>query len=761
MDRDKYMYKIEHNPFFFNTEIWKKNKKTTEEQFSALKGCRFQDVVDDIPKAFHKVANEAVVTILFTGRAFEYEDLKNACDSYEEQYHVKFEIKHEVKFDHINIEKIKALSEMMKTSPIEKIRDQKSIDSFLSKLNNEFDIAVVATVSSGKSTLINAMMGDSFLPAGNEATTAKIFHIKDIDELETFKAVVYDKEKNVIETCNDLNIGDLNKFNENEDVFEIKIEGDLPNISSEVMNLVLIDTPGTNNSQDSRHKETTLKLIKDDENNPIVLFILDANKPRVNDEHELLETISEEIQKKNTQQTRDRFIFVLNKANELDEDEVTTTISNTQKYLYEKFQIKDAKIFPISAEEALIARKLANGIKLSIKENKKKKSIEVDDKVDDEDNTYSFFELYAPISNHDKNRIQKSIKQAKERGDWSTQALHHSGVTALEMMIDDYVSKYAIPIKVKEAFEKIDNLVLVKELEDKLLEEAQDNKEKRSQYEKDLMRVREVISKQYQIKNFKKKINMLRINDIPIKKLRKKLTDKFTTMYSKDIFTEELEIGHAERQIKSALTTAVYTRIDIDTELKRQLSDELHEKSKKIIDDFKDEIEKLFDAKDVNSLVYKKLKSTLTSVPNPKELLAKSQKTKKVSSKVERDADFWDIIGLGIPYLFREDKVTVHSQKKVSDPKKIKEKFDLLYRKLLNDITQYENRAAQELKALKKNAETVIEEYMEDIKRNVINEYQLMNDRNALFNKINENNKHAQWLKRYSQEKKEIYKIIQ
>lgn len=500
---EKYLYKIEHNPFFFNTEIWKKEIKTTEEKFSALKGCRFQDIVDNIPQEFDADANEKEVSILFVGRTFEYEDLGNACDSYAKEHGIEFKIEHETKYDHINIEKIKALSNVMKASPIEKIRDQKSIDSFLAKLNNEFDIAVVATVSSGKSTLINSMMGDSLLPAGNEATTAKIFRIKDIDELDAFQAIVYDKEKNIIGKCDDLDVDYLEKFNANKDVFEIEIEGDLPNISSEVMNLVLIDTPGTNNSQDIRHKETTYQLIKDDENNPIILFILDATKPLVNDEDELLGVISEEIKKKNSQQTQDRFIFVLNKSDEVDEGELKTTLKKAKKSLVDKYGIENAKIFPISSEEALIIRKLQLGKQLSKKEKRKVSSIE--DAVDNDEWAYTYFEQYAPLSNFDKNKINNSIQEAKKNNDWKKQALHHSGITALEMVIDDYVNKYAIPIKVKEAFKEIDNMVLVSELEAKLIGKMRKNKKELAEYEKNLERIGDELSKGSLIKDFKKK----------------------------------------------------------------------------------------------------------------------------------------------------------------------------------------------------------------------------------------------------------------
>ena len=49
--------------------------------------------------------------------------------------------------------------------------------------DRNFDVYVVATMSAGKSTLINAMLGTTLLPAANEATTASIVRITDNDQM--------------------------------------------------------------------------------------------------------------------------------------------------------------------------------------------------------------------------------------------------------------------------------------------------------------------------------------------------------------------------------------------------------------------------------------------------------------------------------------------------------------------------------------------------------------------------------------------------
>ena len=47
-----------------------------------------------------------------------------------------------------------------------------------------FPMLVIATMSSGKSTLINALLGQQILPSKNEACTAKTYSILDDDTMQ-------------------------------------------------------------------------------------------------------------------------------------------------------------------------------------------------------------------------------------------------------------------------------------------------------------------------------------------------------------------------------------------------------------------------------------------------------------------------------------------------------------------------------------------------------------------------------------------------
>src|SRR5690606_5297198 len=126
--------------------------------------------------------------------------------------------------------------------------------------NRDFDVYVVATMSSGKSTLINAMLGRDLLPAANEATTATIARITDNDQMvERFAAKRYDHSGQLVDQESNVSQETLKQWNQLDDTQLIDIEGNILAIRErEEVRLVITDTPGPNNSQDEDHARTTM-----------------------------------------------------------------------------------------------------------------------------------------------------------------------------------------------------------------------------------------------------------------------------------------------------------------------------------------------------------------------------------------------------------------------------------------------------------------------------------------------------------------------
>ena len=80
----------------------------------------------------------------------------------------------EGKSDEAVSDKIVSVFTDLQEGPVEDFRDPKLIRAFANINNSVFPINVIATMSSGKSTLINALLGKKMMPSKNEACTATI-----------------------------------------------------------------------------------------------------------------------------------------------------------------------------------------------------------------------------------------------------------------------------------------------------------------------------------------------------------------------------------------------------------------------------------------------------------------------------------------------------------------------------------------------------------------------------------------------------------
>ena len=100
------------------------------------------------------------------------------------------------------------------------------------------------------------------MPAANEATTATIVKIVDCDQ-NHFSATAFDKSGNKVKVIEKVTLSDMKSLNDNPMVSSVILKGRIPFVSSVGMKLVLVDTPGPNNSRDKRHEEMTYKMIAD------------------------------------------------------------------------------------------------------------------------------------------------------------------------------------------------------------------------------------------------------------------------------------------------------------------------------------------------------------------------------------------------------------------------------------------------------------------------------------------------------------------
>lgn len=159
----------------------------------------------------------------------------------------------------------------------------------------QYKIAVVANMSAGKSTFINALFGDSILPAYSKATTDCPIYIYSDDDPSNDKAIVeFTDDKATIELAKE-DVSKEIKFyaQKDEDTLEEKYKNVkridlywdfhvLQNSEKYDMDFVVIDTPGPNNTDEHsfKHSSTTKDIIQNEADMVLYLFDygqIDAN----------------------------------------------------------------------------------------------------------------------------------------------------------------------------------------------------------------------------------------------------------------------------------------------------------------------------------------------------------------------------------------------------------------------------------------------------------------------------------------------------
>ncbi|MBQ2801595.1 MAG: dynamin family protein [Lachnospiraceae bacterium] len=208
-------------------------------------------------------------------------------------------------------------------------------------------ICVMATMSSGKSTFINAILGEEILPEKNEACTSRALAVINNQYTQETRAYLHKKDgtKGVVEIFNQ---GIVSRINADENVESVLIEKNILSLSNLKKQIVLIDTPGVNNSEDIRHAKRTEDILKRIRKG-IIIYLLNVTQLATNDDEILLQMVLDNLRKKPDV----RIIFVLNKIDMLDEEKesISNVICVAKQYI-KSHGVENIKIFPISALSA-------------------------------------------------------------------------------------------------------------------------------------------------------------------------------------------------------------------------------------------------------------------------------------------------------------------------------------------------------------------------------------------------------------------------
>lgn len=450
---------IKYNPYKLETEVTVDGKKLADNSKLGEKitpGSRLQEWVEELPHILIDECNDTDFNIIFHGTLLDFEDLKEVFTLADKRGELKATLDRKPAKETSDKEVlIDNIFKEIQNGPFDELRDSEILNAFQNAKSSNFEVCVVATMSAGKSTLINSMLRTKLMPSKQEACTAIITKIEDTkientnDSTTSWQAEVYNKNNKNIESYHELTYSTMKRLNEDENVYRIEVKGNIPFVSSEDVSLVLIDTPGPNNSRDPKHKKVQREFLSKSSKS-LVLYIMDGTFGS-DDDNALLKRVADSM-KVGGKQSKDRFIFVVNKMDDRkkEDGDIKQTLERVRLYL-KNHGINNPNIFPVAALPALNIRLISSGAEVdedTLDETELKVN-KLNGKRKEEVNKGLHLENYASLPSSIRSDINRQLSDAKKVNDKYAEALIHTGIISLEAAIRQYVQKYAKTAKIK------------------------------------------------------------------------------------------------------------------------------------------------------------------------------------------------------------------------------------------------------------------------------------------------------------------------
>lgn len=541
---------LSYNPYTVKTEVYL-NGKIIEEKVSPLTyilNKRLQEWIEPngswpgFFRALRTSSGEKQVKIEFTGTFSDFEDLVYAKDKFGDCFD-DIELIHKNKDTAKNADpyqkmlRLKELYQKLQDGPIEEFKTEDIRRNFDAAINSDFRIVIVAPMSSGKSTLINAIIGRDLLPAVNQATTAVITEIKDNDQFDDFLVNADDKYGNNVvknKRATKKIISELNYKKDPSDpegkeslIQLVQLEGPIPNLPSDMLNTVFVDTPGGNNSQNMEHEKMMDEAIND-ENKSLILYVFNGTQLATNDSDIILQKIANAMKNStNGKQSRDRFLFVANRMDEFDvsEEPYEEVIENTILPQLASNGIVEPNLFLASAQTAKLIRMVENGEELSEKEEEDLGTL-----VKRFNRKTRLLSKYASLNSTDKDGLiteaekfiatGKEAENVKEAKKYQYKAAEiNSGIPAIELAIREYLQKYAIAIKIKTVHDTFMKKVIERNMVDNCEAEWAASQESFDLAKKELQEKRIKYDHSEKLQEFRDKVEEVKFDVKPIKEL--------------------------------------------------------------------------------------------------------------------------------------------------------------------------------------------------------------------------------------------------
>lgn len=587
-----------HNPYKLETEITidgkelAQNSKLGEE---TANGLRLQEWVEKLPKVLIEEYNDTEFEVTFHGTTLDFEDLR---DVFLLAYKTG-EITAVPKFDHKKAKEtfdkeglIEEVFNEILNGDIEALKGDDVQNAFKAVKNSDFEVCVVATMSAGKSTLINAMLGAKLMPSKQEACTAIITRIKDNDS-EGWKAKVKYKDGQATKEELDITYNKMKGWNADENVSEIIVEGNIPFVKTEETSLILIDTPGPDNARVPEHKQVQEEYL-DKSPKSLMICVLEPTFGNQSS-FDLLEDIAENM-KVDDKLSRDRFLFVINKLDgrRIDDDStIQDTLDKVRNDLKDRFGIINPKLFPAIALSALDIRLVTKcgEVDMDTKREARNEMERLNERID------LHLETYSPLPASLRSGINDLLTKAEETQDVYFQALIHTGIPSIEAEIKQYVQKYAKVAKIRNLVEVFKHKVEAEKCVTRLKGKIASNQEERERILNEIKVIYQKIEDGNSAQTFKEAVEDA-IRDVNEKS--REIVENIVGDFSHKLHLKidrskgrEISVDKADEEIRELEDFAKELEPKFHTKLKKMIKDNLYETGKALLSEYKKRLNSL------------------------------------------------------------------------------------------------------------------------------------------------------------------------
>ena len=490
-------------------EIRSKYSGELEEYINKTGDFLLQNEGNDFFQAIINYNNGNPMDITYRGTAADYEDFKNMVkfeNIYQDIRHFYGDI---IKyFDDFDLNKKGTKYDRTKN------RLNKMIGEFS---ENDVNICFVGVYSSGKSTLINTLIGEAILPESTISETGKITKIinskkevricfdirKDLTKNsvkliwsgKNNKFIIESQLKNskllshITEATNNFHskyryqhvchilkyINDMpNKLDQNNDEYiDNVVTVFYPmDICNDKYNFVIYDTPGTDSNSDE-HSEILENALKK-QTHSILVVVYHPTKTEGSGNNLLYNIITNFKNNKDENNTSidiSRSIHVINRTDEINNiDEDIKELKNRQIEFKEPttgnkttIDLSKERLLFVSALAAYTSRIMKKGLNTQNDErNKNRLYPTVNNEHNDGSGKYYRFNKLAEAENATiklKNKCEEEAESAHRENDIHRETFINSGMFALEDEIKNYAVKYALSVKANIIYDSANKII--------------------------------------------------------------------------------------------------------------------------------------------------------------------------------------------------------------------------------------------------------------------------------------------------------------